>query len=206
MPYADWGEKISFNSSQFLKLKSKNDKVHFRILGRPYYDGKHFFQLQDGTWDIQPCSRVNEGVKCPHCDTYFSIIMKAKKTGDKTIIEQAKKEAKPFQNSVSAYFPIINRENEEFAIFQTTMGVRDEIEAEVSAGTKALDTDFVVIRTEVPGKYYRLSKVDSADTKALTDKEKQVVEQYKTVNLEDMVSGKASDNETIAVEDDVVNF
>lgn len=211
MPYADFGEKVSFNSSQFLKLKSKNDKVRFRILGRPFIDGKHFFKLNDGTWEIEPCVRVNEKSKCPHCDTYFSIIMKAKKTGDKTIIEAAKKEAKPFQNTISVYFPIINRDTEEFAVLQTTMGVRDEIEAEAAAGTKVLEADFVVLRTETPGKYYRVSKVDSADTKPLSDKELQGVEHFKTIKLDELVSGTADDESAVAIEansevEDVAQF
>lgn len=202
MPYADFGEKVSFNSSQFLKLKSKNDAVRFRILGIPYIDGKHFTLGDDGkTWDIQPCARVNEKSKCEKCDKFFSIIMKAKKTGDKTLIEQAKKEAEPYKCTVSVYYPIINRDTEEFAVFQTTMGVREEVEAEGALGTKVLETDFVVMRTEIPGKYYRFSKIDSANTTPYSEKELQGVEKFKSIKLDEIVSGVADDESNVAIEE-----
>lgn len=200
MPYADFGEKVNFNSSQFLKLKSKNDAVRFRILGKPFIDGKHFSKTPEGEWDIQPCPRVNEKSKCEKCDKFFSIIMKAKKTGDKTLIEQAKKEAEPYKCTVSVYYPIINRDTEEFAIFQTTMGVREEVEVEGALGTKVLETDFMVMRTEVPGKYYRFSKVDSAETLPLTEKELSEVEKFKTIKLDEIVSGTADDDSNVAIE------
>jgi hypothetical protein len=200
MPYAQFGEKVNFNSSQFLKLKSKGDSVKFRILGIPYIDGKHFTKTADGKWDIQACPRVNEHGKCEMCSKFFSIIMKAKKTEDKTLIEQAKKEAEPFKCSVSVYYPVINRETEAFAVFQTTMGVREEIEAEAALGTKVMESDFTVMRTEVPGKYYRFSKVDSADTKPLSDKEVEGVEHFKTLKLDEIVNGTADDESNVAIE------
>ena len=200
MPYADFGEKVNFNSSQFLKLKSKNDSLRFRILGIPYIDGKHFTKTPDDKWDIQPCERVNSHGKCEMCSKFFSIIMKAKKTGDKTLIEQAKKEAEPYKCTVSVYYPVINRETEEFGVFQTTMGVREEIEAEAALGTKVLESDFTVLRTEVPGKYYRFSKVDSADTKPLSEKELAAVEHFKTIKLDEIVNGSADDESGVAVE------
>lgn len=191
MPYAQFGEKLSFGGgSPFFKLKSKGDKLRFRLLGAPFIEGKHFFKLEDGSWDIQPCVRINENGKCPHCAAYFSIIMKAKKTGDKTLMEQAKKEAAPFKNSISAYFPVLDRDTEEFKVFQGGISIRNKIEDEVALGTKVLAVDFIVLRTENPGSdYYKLSRVDSGDTKPLTDKEKAEIERYKTLDLADIVAG-----------------
>lgn len=191
MPYAEFGEKLSFGGgSTFFKLKSKGDKLRFRLLGAPFIEGKHFFKLEDGSWDIQPCPRVNESSKCPHCDIYFSIIMKAKKTGDKTVMEQARKEAAPYKNSIAVYFPVLDRETEEFKIFQSSISVRNKIEDEVALGTKVLDVDFIVLRTENPGTdYYKLSRVDSSDTKKLSANEKAEVERFKTINLADIVAG-----------------
>lgn len=200
MPYVDFGEKVNFNSSQFLKLKSKGDSIKFRILGRPFIDGKHFSKTPEGEWDIKACPRINEHGKCGLCDQFFSIIMKAKKTGDKTLIEQSKKEAEPFKSTVSVYYPIINRATEEFGVFQTTMGIREEIEAEAALGTKVLEADFMVMRTEVPGKYYRFSKVDSAETLPLTEKELSEVEKFKTIKLDEIVSGTADDDSNVAIE------
>lgn len=202
MPYADFGEKLSFSAgSQFFKLKSKGDKLRFRLLGAPFIEGKHFTELPDGSWDIQPCPRVNENSKCDTCNKYFSIIMKAKKTGDKTLMEQAKKEAKPYQNSVAAYFPVINRDTQEFVVFQSTVGVRTKIEDEIALGKKVLEIDLVVLRTETPGsEYYKLSPVDSADTLPLTEKELSEVERYKTIDLSEMVAGAADDDSSLAIE------
>lgn len=201
MPYAEYGEKLSFGGgSPFHKLKSKGDKLRFRLLGAPFIEGKHFFKLDDGSWDIQPCSRINDGSKCPHCDIYFSIIMKAKKTGDKTLMEQAKKEAEPFKNSIAVYFPVLDREDETFKVFQSSISVRNKIEDEVSLGTKVLDVDFIVLRTENPGSdYYKLSRVDSADTKPLSDKEKDEIARYKTMDLSDIVAG-VPDDAGVAIE------
>lgn len=127
--------------------------------------------------------------------------MKAKKTGDKTLIEQSKKEAKPYQNSVFVYFPVINRETQEFTIFQTTMSVRNKFEDEISLGKKVLEMDWIVLRTETPGsEYYKLSPVDSADTKPLTEKELAEVERYKSMDLAEIVAGAADDESNLAIE------
>lgn len=214
MPYAEFGEKLSFGGgSPFFKLKSKGDKLRFRLLGAPFIEGKHFFKLEDGSWDIQPCPRVNEGKECPHCKIFFSIIMKAKKTGDKTIMEQAKKEANPYKNSISVYFPVLDRETEEFKVFQSSISVRNKIEDEVALGTKVLDVDFIVLRTENPGSdYYKLSRVDSADIRPLTAKEQSEVERFKATNLADIVAGVpdeagvAFEANSEVVEEDAVNF
>lgn len=199
MPFADFGENISFGVHQYLKLKDKKDKVQFRILGKPYFEGKHFMKDDKGNWDVKPCPRVDENAECDLCKTYFSIIAAGKKTNDKTLMEQAKKEAKPFQNAVSVYYPIINRETGEYAVFQTTWGVRNMLEAEVELGVKVMKVDWIVLRTEVPGSYYKLSRVDSAETKALTKEEKEIVKQYKDGHLAEAIGGTA-DEAGVAVE------
>ncbi|KKK90683.1 hypothetical protein LCGC14_2720570, partial [marine sediment metagenome] len=125
MPYADFGSKLNFGGNQYLKLKSKGDKAKFRILGTPFIEGKHFFKDNKNNWDIQPCPRVNEAAECHYCKEFFETIATGKKTGDKTLIAQAKKAAEKFKNSVSVYLPIVDRATEQFAILQTTLGVRN---------------------------------------------------------------------------------
>lgn len=202
MPMANFGEKLNFSSNKkFFKLQSKGDKLRFRLLGAPFIEGKHFFELAEG-WDIQQCPRVNEKQHCEHCDKYFSILSKAKKTGDKTLIEQAKKESQPWQSRVFVYYPVIDRLEAEFKIFQTTLGVRTKIESEHEMGTNLLRSDFVVMRTEQPGAaYYSLSKVDSADSTPLLPEEEKIIEEYKTMDLTELVNGSKDENSGITIDE-----
>lgn len=201
MPYADFGEKVSFGTgSQFLKLKSKGDKLRFRILGRPFIEGKHFTKTEDG-WDVTPCPRVNEKQDCPSCTIYMKAIGAANKTKDEAIKKKAHKEFDKYNATISVYYPIIDRLTQEFRVFQTTMGVRGKIESEGEMGVKVLAVDFDIMRTELPGSdYYKLSRVDSAETTPLTDLESELIEKNKNVDLSQIVNGTADDDSTVAFE------
>lgn len=207
MPYADYGEKINFSASKFTKLKSKGDKIQFRLIGNAYYDGKHFLKNGD-EWNIVPCVRINESEECEYCVRFFKAHAKAKKEG----LDQkaTQKLTDPWSASVAFYFPVINRETQSFEVFQTTKGIRDAIEAEIELGTKVMDRDLVVLRTEKPGKYYVLSVVDSADTQPLTPQEESEMARGKEIKLSEYVHGREDDGE-LAVEvntevEDVVDF
>lgn len=219
MPQVGFGEKLPTGGSQFIKLSSKGDKVRIRLLDAPFVEGKHFFQTgvdENGKpiWDIQGCPRINDGGKCEHCDKFFAIKRKVKKETDKTIIAQLNKEADQWKPSTFVHYPVIDRMNACFAVFQTTVGVRQQIEDEFSLGTKVLDVDFIVLRTETPGSgYYKVSKVDSADTTPLLPAEEEAIEAYKSMNLADLVGGRYDEESNTAieansevVEEDVVNF
>jgi hypothetical protein len=214
MPQVGFGEKLQTGGNQFLKLTGKGDKVRVRLLDAPFIEGKHFFQDDAGEWDIQGCPRVNDGQKCEHCDKFFALKRKIKKESDKTIIAQINKEADYWKPSTFVYYPVIDRMNAVFAIFQTTVGVREQIEAEYSLGVKVLDVDFNILRTETPGSgYYKVSRVDSADTTPLFPSEVEAVATYKTMNLSELINGRYDENSgtaveanTTVVEDDSVNF
>ncbi|MDX9743620.1 MAG: hypothetical protein RBT59_07390 [Arcobacteraceae bacterium] len=121
------------------------------------------------------------------------------KDTDKELYEEGKKSASKYQATVTVYFPVINRKLEAFQIFQTTVGIKKKIDAEIALGTPVLERDFMVIRTEEPGSnYYTLSKVDSADSKDFTDKEKEEVEKFKKMNLENIVNGTKDDDNAIS--------
>ena len=76
-------------------------------------------------------------------------------------------------------------------MFQTTQGVRNQIESQAELGTKIMQRDMIVVRTEDPGKtYYNLSVVDSSETDPLTKREKEEVKKGKEVDLTDYVSGR----------------
>lgn len=189
MPTANFGESVDFSASRFTKLKSKGDKIQFRILDAPFYDGKHF--LKDGDeWDVQPCPRINEGAECEYCEKFFKAHREAKKDGLSQ--DDTRKLTDPWKPSISFYFPVLNRDTEKFEVFQTTKSVRDAIETEREMGTNVLTTDFVVLRTEKPGSgYYKVSTVDSSKTKDLSPKEVEEAEKGLEIGLEDYVHGKS---------------
>jgi hypothetical protein len=200
MPQVGFGEKLQKGGNQFLKLESKGDKVRIRLLDAPFIEGKHFFQTDDG-WDIQACPRINEGGKCEHCDKFFSFLRKAKKETDKTLIAQIRKEADYWKPSTFVYYPVIDRMTAAFAVFQTTVGVREQIEAEYAVGVKVLEVDFMVLRTEVPGaSYYKVSRVDSAETTPLLETEVQAIEEYKAMDLSQLVNGRYDEDSGTAFE------
>lgn len=192
MPYAQPGETLNFSTSRFTKLSSKGDKLHFRILGNPFYDGKHFMKVDD-EWDIKPCPRINEGAPCDICELFFKAHRQAKKEG----LDQRETEklTRDFKNSVSFYFPVLNRDTEQFEVFQTTQGVRNQIEAKREIGIKVEERDFIVLRTETPGSYYQLEVVDSAETKELTPKEKAESKKGVKVDLSEYVNGQEEEPE-----------
>lgn len=200
MPYNEYGTPFNTGTQQFISLKSKGDKIRFRLLGAPFVDGKHFSQNADDSWTITPCPRINDKQECEICKKYFSIIMPAKKTGDKEALKTAQKDAKKYQVSVSFYFPVINRDTAEFAIFNSRSSVKSAIDAELAMGTKVLEVDWIVLRTEIPGKYYTVKVVDSKDTPPLTEEELEEVEKYKKMDLSQIVSGTRDEESGLAVE------
>lgn len=202
MPTADWGEKQSFSASKFTKLKSKGDKIQFRILGKYHYDGKHFMEdpSSESGWDVKPCPRINEGAECEICEMFFAAHRSAKKDGlDR---KETDKLTNPFKPSISYYFPVLNRDTEEFQVFQTTQGVKNQVDAKLELNPKVLERDLIVVRTENPGSnYYSLDVVDSADMKPLTSKEKEEMKKGQEANLEDYVNG--SSGEEVEVDEDI---
>jgi hypothetical protein len=192
MPYLNFGEELSFSKNTFIKLSGKNDQLHFRLLGTAYYEGKHFIKKADGKWEVLPCQRINTKQGCEYCKLYFEHLEEALKVKDtsKKEYEALKKEADKYKAAISIYYPVLNRKTETFQIFETKMGIRKKIEAELAAGIPVLERDFIVTRTENPGAdYYTLTRLDSADTQPLTDKEKEEIEKAKTTDLESLIMG-----------------
>lgn len=200
MPTAEWGDKQSFSASEFTKLKSKGDKIQFRILGKYHYDGKHFMEdsTSDSGWDVKPCPRINDGAECEICEMFFAAHRSAKKEGlDR---KKTDKLTNPFKPAIAYYFPVLNRETEKFEVFQTTIGVKNQIDGKLELNPKNLERDLIVVRTEIPGSgYYSLDVVDSADAKDLSDKEKDEMKKGQSANMEDYVNGTVEEE----VEDDI---
>jgi hypothetical protein len=203
MPTADFGQEVKIGSSNlFVSLKKKDETIKFRILAAPYYDGMHFIKKGDKEWDRIACTRVNEGSPCGYCEQYFDILNGVKNKEDKKAMDEAHKLADPYKATVTFYYPIINRDTQEFQIFKTRKSVRDEIEVKAKNGTKVLERDFIVTRTERPGAgYYSVDTVDSSDSIPLTALELEAREKFKEKSLESYIYGSKDENSAVAVEE-----
>jgi len=193
MPILKVGEKASFEKGNiYAQLKGLGEAIHIRLLGNPYYDGKHFEKTEDG-WSVTPCNRIMNDGDCDLCNTYFDYMKQAKAEKNEEIKKDLTKKASKYKAKITFYYPIIDRKEEIAKIFQTSLSVRLKIDEEKSNGIDILKYDFIVKRTEKPGAdYYSLTRLDSKDIKDFTDKEKEEIEKAKAWNLEDMVGGKES--------------
>lgn len=194
MPKFQTGQKLNIDrGTVFAELKSKGEKIHFRVIGNEYqYDGKHFFQ-KDGKWIVTFCPRVMNDLECQHCEKYFAIRNQAKAEEDKKKKEVLLKEANLFKATVKFYYPIIDREKQEARIFKASLSTRIYFNQEHENGLDIVDYDYIVTRTEIPGSgYYSVTRLDSKQTKPLTEKEQQEIEKIKRWNLEEMVTGMSS--------------
>lgn len=205
MPYADFGQKLSFNHQVVVKLRAKGDTIRFRILGKPYYDAKHFYKMETGKWNVEDCARVMKGEECLNCNEYFRLLSEAKLKAEKmdeasakVFLEQEKRVINQHRNSISFYYPILNRDLETFNILQTTPGTRAKIEAEFAEGTKVFDYDFKLTRTELPGDYYKFSRIDSRETKPFSEKELKEIASGAKLEIDKIVGGKADDESQTA--------
>ncbi|MBV6446333.1 MAG: hypothetical protein IFNCLDLE_02626 [Ignavibacteriaceae bacterium] len=204
MPTANFGEDIKIGSGNFfVSLKEKDESIRVRLLAAPYYDGMHFLKKADGTWDRIACTRVNEGNPCGYCEQYFDIIGAVKDKDDKVKMDEARKAADPYRATITFYYPVINRETQQFQIFKTRKSVRDDIEAKSRKGIKVLERDLVITRTERPGAgYYSVDVMDSSETAPLTALENEAVAKYKEKSLEEYIYGTTRDeNSAVAVDE-----
>jgi len=215
MPVVDFGEKFNLGGgNRFFKLKSKGEKIHFRILAAPYIEGKHFIPGDGGKKEVVPCPRINESSECDNCSEYFKTIARVKKENGGKVPKEVADDLgnRGLRAAISVYYPIINRETEEFQIFDTRISVRNKIEQKVEIGVKVLESDFIVMRTEEPGaNYYTLDKVDSSETRPLSGKELAAIEEFKKTTITDLVNGSYDEDSAVAQEEnseviDDINF
>jgi len=196
IPKARIGNKISLDRKQFLELKGKNEKIKIRIASADYYyEGKHFTQKENSDWVVTNCIRVNDGLDCITCEEYFELAkqlkeLKSKDKKDEGKIKELDKEAGKYKPKISFYYPVLDRGTGLAGIFRTSLMVRLALEEKIEEGVDVLKVDFVVKRTEKPGSYYTLTRVDSSETPKLTKEEKVELEKAREINMEDIVSGK----------------
>jgi hypothetical protein len=204
MPFIGFGQELAKSSGNYIRLKTVGDSLKYRILGEAYVEGNHFF-FADSKWDIQPCPRINAGSDCPHCDKFFKALKSIPKIEDKKeyrdAVDEMKKSVPGCEPAITYNFPVINRDTEAFTVFKATPGIRAKIENEAAIGTKVLEVDFITKNTGKPGKdKYAFSRVDSADTAPLTEKEKIVKTEYTPAKLEAEVIGAPDEDSAVAFE------
>lgn len=215
MPKLGLGEKAPHEKRgyDYLELESKGQKVYVRFLGGPVYDGKHFLQNPDGTWDVFYCPRIMHEKECAYCERYFAALKDIKElkkedeSGNKKKIKALEKVARSNNVNISYYFPVIERNMEEAKILKTTKSVKWKLDEEVENGIKVLDYDYIITRTEDPGAaYYSLTRLDSSQIKPLTEKEEEALKKAKSWDLEEIVISKDSSmefGEDVKEEEDV---
>ena len=202
MPHAKIGDKTPLDggSTKIFKLTSKGQKVLIRILGDGYYNGKHFMQKGDGSWNVFHCPRVMLEKSCAYCDRFFEKAKELKdlravkaKDRDNEAIEAIEKVVGRFRPTIKWHYPALNRDSGDPIILQVSMGVRNKLEQAVDAGVDILDSDFVLTRTEKPGSdYYLLTRKDSKDTPKLTKEEVLSCTESLSWDIEKEVEGRRS--------------
>ena len=201
------GEQFNFSNDFYVSVKNKGDSIKFRIANDPVYEGKHFLMTKEGAWDVRLCPRINSdnGEECELCNKYFEIIGAAKKYKDidKDKYEKLRKKARNYNVSIQFYFPIVNRELEKFQILRTTKGVKDKIDRDYLSGVDVTKVDWVLTNTgsKSPRDLYSITRLDSADTKEFSDKEK---EEFKKAQEFDMFSIAEGSQDAQYSEEDVV--
>lgn len=208
MPVAKVGEKINIdlsNNQDVVLLKSKNDSIKFRLIPNEMgylYTGKHW--INDGVgWKVEECVRVTNKEQCATCDIYFSAKSKLKvikdyensKNKDKIVppdfldrkaeFEDLVKTCRP---KINFYYPILDFEDGKSKMLQTVLSVRLKFDAEYADGINIYEFDYILKRTEKPGNdYYKLTRIDSKNSRELTDTEQQEMRLASSWNLFDKV-------------------
>ncbi len=169
--------------SQFVQLKTKGEKIKFRIADKPFYIGRHWISERETV----NCPRVNTGDKeapCQWCE-------KAE-AGE----ENPNHRSGSYRATLQFYYPIINRQTQEAQLFQTASQVHFQVKQAADAGINVYQSDWQVTRNEgSPATYYGVVRLDqtplTADEKKEATKIKDMVERLKA-SLEGRESSMAA--------------
>lgn len=182
MPEAGFNNRnlnLPSGTGKYVKLKAKGDKIKFLIAGTPQYETKHWISDRDSVL----CSKYNsedKDARCLNCEAWHEALEEAGQ--DKKKIEEANK-LKP---QVTFYYPILNLNDNIAAIFQTTQSVHWTIVGYAEDGVDVFKCAWAVERTEDPGSYYVVRRLDEVK---LTPDQKQEMEKAKAQKLN---KGKSS--------------
>ena len=159
MPTVDFAEDIPGGEfrSDFVSLAKKGDKIKFRIFARPFYIAKHWITDREAV----NCPRINskdEKVTCEYCEKFNEGI------------ENPNHRSKSYKPNYQFYYPIIDRESHQAAIFQTSRSVHMAIKEAADAGIDVYKSDWQVTRNEGDkANYYGVVRLDAIP---VTDEER----------------------------------
>jgi hypothetical protein len=176
MPTAGFDDNLNLPSgnSRFIKLKAKGDKIKFRIASTPQYQTIHFI----GDKKTEICARYNGGdpkAFCQYCE-------QAQKLMDSGKEEEGKKLAP----TTNFFYPIVNMDTNEAQIFKfTAKGIHYNIKGYSDEGVDVFACTWSVERTEDPGNYYVIKRLDE---KALTEAQSKAYEVAKHFDLKAKLS------------------
>ena len=209
MPTFEFGDLQEDNKEDLIvRLKSKNEKIKFRLVpNKFYFTAKHFIK-EDGGWNVVDCPRVLSGDECEYCEKtqmLYDDLKKAEAENDEANVKLFNEEIRKYKVSYNFFYPIVDRDTETAKILQVSKSVRISLEDEYKNGTDMFKYDWILTRTERPGSdYYKLTRVDSSETKPLSEKEKKEYEKARKWNLEKLVGGKPSNQEFEEIEVDEI--
>lgn len=204
MPSVNIGQKIQNidDRNPFIQLKSKDEKLHFRLVQIPYsYTAKHILLNELGNYDVSDCERILNGGHCDKCDKYFELKESIKNEENEKVKKTLENQAKNFAPKMTFYYAVINREIEKAQIFKTSLSVRIAIDNEQKILEKfdgtVYEYDYIVERTEQPGAgYYKLTRLDSKQTKEFTEQELEEYDIAKGWDLEEKVNKSKKTSKT----------
>ena len=174
---------LPVTGGKYLRLKAKGDKIKFLIANTPHYETKHWTSERENVL----CDRYNgQGKKavCVACVKYRDLLALA--GDDKEKIEIANK-LKP---QVTFYYPVLDLKTDEPVIFQTSPSVHWTIVGYKEDGVDVFACAWAVERTEEPGKYYEVRRLDAV--KLSTDQEESLARAKQIV----LSKGQASSSVT----------
>lgn len=205
MPSFNLGEALNIDKGgMFVKLKSKGDKLKFRLIKGGYYDGKHFIKNGD-KWVVTNCPRIMNGEECEYCNKYTSIRTQADLLQNEEERKSVMKEAENYKAKMTFYYPVIDREDGKGKILKTSLVVRQELEQEYKDGIDVYEYDYVLTRTEEsPAKYYKLTRIDSKQTKELSTDEVSEIGRLGSMNLEELITGVKPSSQTFEQVEDII--
>ncbi len=174
MPSINYTDDIdmpgSSATSPFIQLKSKGEKIKFRIANTPYVRGQHWV---DGKTPVA-CPRINRKEDCEYCQKY--------ENGDFPPGVDEEKGRNWYQPSIQVMYPVLNRATGKSQIFQTSPSVHRTIKEAAEAGVDVSKSDLVVTRNEgAPATYYSTVRLDQSP---LSPEESIAYEQAKNINFE----------------------
>lgn len=190
MPVAEFGKKLNLpsNQSTFVKLKSKGEKIKFRIANTPHYETLHF--INDGR-EVVLCGKFNSEDKdglCTYCDQYV-----------KAVDSDDKKLARALAPVTTFYYPVLNLETGKACIFQfTAKGIHYTIGGYSDEGVDVFGCDWTVERTEEKGNYYKVLRLGD---KPLPKELKEEYERASKLKLKARESSSVVLDEEVPVED-----